>query len=201
MFIDMPPSNVFNPLVINFDTLPHMSILESKTIFTGRVITLNQEKVRLPNNSVDDLEIIYHPGGAAIIAVNDKNEVCLLRQYRHAMKDWIWEIPAGILEKDDGSNLQRAKNELQEESGCIASQWQELGFIQSSPGVFTEQVYLYLATGLTIGEQQLEHGEVLEVHWVSYSEALRQVYDGVINDAKTCVALFRAAKILNLYVA
>ena len=175
-----------------------MSILESKTIFSGRIITLNQEKVRLPDNSIDNLEIIHHPGGTAIIAVKTNHEVCLLRQYRHAMQDWVWEIPAGVLEDNDSNPLQRAKKELQEESGYSARQWRELGLVQSSPGVFTEKVYLYLAEDLTLGEQQLENGEVLEVHWLPFDEAIKQVHSGVINDGKTCVALFRAANFLNI---
>ena len=175
-----------------------MSILESKTIFTGRIITLNQEKVCLPDNSIDDLEIIHHPGGTAIIAVNEKMEVCLLRQYRHAMQEWVWELPAGVLEKNDHQLLDRAKKELQEEAGCTAINWHKLGFVQSSPGVFTEKVYLFLASGLSHGDQQLEHGEVLEVHWLPFTDAITQVHEGIINDAKTCIALFRAAKHLNI---
>lgn len=174
-----------------------MTILKSKTIFSGRIVKLNQEKVCLPDNSVSDLEIVYHRGGAAILAVNESNEVCLLRQYRHAVRDWVWEIPAGILEENDDSVLLRAKAELQEEAGCTALKWKELGSIQSSPGVFTEIVHLFLATDLTLGEQQLEHGEVLEVHWIPFSDALSQVHEGTINDAKTCLALFRGAKVLN----
>ncbi len=174
-----------------------MAILESRTIFTGRIIKLNQEKVRLPDNTVDDLEIIYHPGGAAIVAVNNKNEVCLLRQYRHAMRDWVWEIPAGILEQNDGSPIKRAQQELQEESGCTAIHWVELGNIQTSPGVFTEKIYLFLATELSYGKQELEYGEVIEVHWVDFTKALQQAQDGEITDAKTCIALFRAAKFVD----
>ena len=179
------------------DTLDAMSIIESKTIFTGRIIKLNQEKIRLPDSTVDDLEIIYHPGGAAIVAVNNSNQVCLLRQYRHAMRDWVWEIPAGILESADVSVIKRAQQELQEESGCTAAQWVELGEMQSSPGMLTEKVYLFLATGLSYGEQALEQGEVLEVHWVDFNKALQKVRDGEINDAKTCIALFRAAKFID----
>lgn len=183
------------------DTLAGMSILESKTIFSGRVVTLNQEKVCLPDNSVSDLEIVYHRGGAAIVAVNENNEVCIVRQYRHAVRDWVWEIPAGILEAQDDTILLRAQAELQEETGCTALQWSELGIVHSSPGVFTEKIYLFLASNLTLGEQQLEDGEVLEVHWIAFGEALAQIHDGTINDAKTCIALFRAAKHLNIDVA
>jgi len=175
-----------------------MSTLESKTIFNGRIITLNLETVCLPNNQVDDLEIIHHPGGTAILALNNKKEACVLRQYRHAMKEWVWELPAGVLEKDDKSRLHRAKQELQEESGCSASDWIELGYIQSSPGVFTEKVYLYLAMDLTIGEPSFEHGEVIEIHWLPFNELFESAMTGKINDAKTCIAIFRAAKILNL---
>jgi len=178
-----------------------MSILKTKTVFSGRIITLNQERVCLPDNSVSDLEIVYHRGGAAIVAVNENNEVCLLRQYRHAVRDWVWEIPAGILEEHDTSVLFRAQAELQEETGCTALQWSELGIVHSSPGVFTEKIHLFFATELTLGEQRLEEGEVLEVHWIPFADALVQIYNGTINDAKTCIALFRAAKRLNLDIA
>lgn len=175
-----------------------MSILELKTVYSGKIVTLNLEKVSLPDKNIVDFEIIYHPGGTAIVAVNELNEVCLLKHYRHAVREWIWEIPAGIIEKDDNDLVNRAKAELQEETGCTATEWQALGYIQSSPGVFNEKVNLYLAQNLTMGKQQLEKGEVLEVHWVPMNEALQQIYDGTINDAKTCVALFRAAKFLQV---
>ncbi|VAW97328.1 hypothetical protein MNBD_GAMMA23-1822 [hydrothermal vent metagenome] len=174
-----------------------MTVLESKTIFTGRIIKLSQEKVCLPDNTVDDLEIIYHPGGAAIVAVNYNHEVCLLRQYRHAMRDWVWEIPAGILEPNDGSPMERAQQELREESGCTAKRWVELGEMQTSPGIFTEKVHLFLATELSYGKQNLEQGEVIEVHWLDFRKALLQAQNGEINDAKTCIALFRSTKFID----
>ena len=174
-----------------------MSTLESKHIFSGRIIKLNQEKVRLPDDSIADFEIIYHPGGTAIVALNSNNEVCLLKHYRHAVREWVWEIPAGILEGNDDTLLKRAQDELKEETGCTATQWQELGFIISSPGVFTEKVYLFLATDLTMGQQQLELGEVLEVHWLALDKALEKIYKGEINDAKTCIAIVRAKENLD----
>ena len=175
-----------------------MSILETEIIFSGKIIQVNKEKVRLPDNTVSDLEIIYHRGGAAIVAINEKHEICILRQYRHAVREWIWEIPAGMLEENDESILKRAQAELKEETGCQAVHWSELGIVQSSPGVFTEKVHLFLASNLTVGEQQLEQGEVLEVHWIPIKMAIAQIHDGIINDAKTCIALFRAAKMLNI---
>jgi len=173
-----------------------MSILEAEIIFSGKIIQVNKEKVLLPDKSISDLEIIYHRGGAAVVALNEKYEICMLRQYRHAVREWVWEVPAGILEKKDESILKRAQAELQEETGCSAQCWSELGEVQSSPGVFTEKVHLFLATDLTIGEQQLEQGEVLEVHWIPLEIAMAQIHDGLINDAKTCIAIFRAEKVL-----
>lgn len=175
-----------------------MTILESRTIFSGRIIELKLEKVRLPDNSLADYEMVYHRGGTAIVAINDKTEVCLLKHYRPAVQGWVWEIPAGMLERHDTSTLQRAQTELREETGYSADNWQALGFVQSSPGVFTEKVHLFIATGLTPGVQQLEQGEVLEVHWVNLRDAMTDIYKGVINDAKTCIAILRAAEKLQL---
>ncbi len=97
-----------------------------RTVFRGRVITVNVETVRLPNGHVDDLEIIHHPGGAAVVAIDDEQRVCLLRQYRHAIGGWIWELPAGKLEPAEPP-LDTARRELIEEAGAAAEDWVSLG--------------------------------------------------------------------------
>src|SRR6516225_275854 len=121
--------------------------LKVQSVFTGRVITVNVETVRLPNGHVTDLEIIHHPGGAAIVAVDAQQRVCLIRQYRHAAGGWIWELPAGKLEPNEPP-AETARRELIEEAGRTAEHWQSLGPYVSSPGVFTETVHLFLAWGL-----------------------------------------------------
>lgn len=166
-------------------------ILNLRTVFHGRVITVNVETVRLPNGHVADLEIIHHPGGAAIAAIDDRERVCLIRQYRHAAGGWIWELPAGKLEPAEPA-LSTAQRELKEETGTEGSVWVSLGDYVSSPGVFTETVKLFMVRGLTASRMQHEAAELIEVHWVPLSEACRRALGGELNDGKTALGLLRA---------
>jgi ADP-ribose pyrophosphatase len=163
----------------------------SRRIYTGRVVTLDVENVRLPNGHLATLEIVGHPGGAAVVALNSGGEVCLLRQYRHVAGGWLWEIPAGKLDGKTPDATARA--ELAEEAGCAASDWQSLGHVVSSPGVFREVVHLYLARGLTPVAAAPEREEVFEVSWVPLAQAVERALRGDIVDAKSVVALLRAA--------
>jgi len=168
-----------------------MSIENVRTVFRGRVVVVNVETVRLPNGHVSDLEIIHHPGGAAVAALDAEGRVCLIRQYRHAAGGWIWELPAGKLEPTE-SPLETAQRELLEETGTSAQNWTSLGAFVSSPGVFTETVHLYLARELRLGTLNLEPGELIEVHWINLQEACARSIDGDINDGKTALGLLRA---------
>ncbi|MBS0394784.1 MAG: NUDIX hydrolase [Proteobacteria bacterium] len=159
--------------------------------YTGRVVTLDVEDVVLPNGHVARLEIVGHPGGAAVVALNEAGEVCLLHQYRHAAGGWLWEVPAGKL--DGKSPDATARAELAEEAGMVARDWLALGHVVSSPGVFREVVHLYLARGLTPVPAAPEREEVFEVRWVPLAQAVARALDGDIVDAKSVVALLRAA--------
>jgi 8-oxo-dGTP pyrophosphatase MutT (NUDIX family) len=167
------------------------SLLKMKTVYLGRVITVNVETVRLPNGHVADLEIIHHPGGAAIVAVDAERRVCLIRQFRHAVGGWIWELPAGKLEPAEPP-LETAKRELIEEAGYQGHIWASLGDYVSSPGVFTETVKLFLAQGLKISTMAHEPSELIEVHWVPLDEACARALAGELNDGKTALGLLRA---------
>lgn len=169
-----------------------MPLLSTTRHFKGRVIEVNVERVELPNGSVADLEIIHHPGGAAVVAINEQREICLLRQFRHAAGEWLWELPAGKIDNREPP-LETAQRELEEEAGVIAGQWQDLGNIVSSPGVFTEVVHLFLATGLRPAPTRHEEHEVLEIHWKPLREVLRMATCGEIRDGKSLVGIFRAA--------
>jgi 8-oxo-dGTP pyrophosphatase MutT (NUDIX family) len=172
-----------------------MSVENVRTVFRGRVITVNIETVRLPNGHVTDLEIIHHPGGAAIVAIDATGRVCLIRQYRHAAGGWVWELPAGKLETGEPA-LETARRELSEESGTSAQSWLSLGTYVSSPGVFTEIVHLYLARGLHSVKMAHEAGELIEVHWVQLEDACVRALHGDINDGKTALGLLRARSVL-----
>jgi len=164
-------------------------LIEERQVYQGRIIKLNVEKVKLPNGVICELEMIHHPGGAAIIALNEQHEICLLHQFRHAAAGWLWELPAGKIEQGEEPEL-TAQRELAEEVGVTAKDWQHLGRTISSPGVFTEVIQLYLAQGLQDGLRNHEDEEVIEVHWFSLGKIMAMIQAGEIYDAKTLVGLF-----------
>jgi 8-oxo-dGTP pyrophosphatase MutT (NUDIX family) len=118
-------------------------------------------------------------------------KICLLRQYRHAAGGWLWELPAGKLEPGEMPSG-TARRELVEEAGIEAEDWIDLGTMHSSPGILTEVVHLYLATGLRRVAKSHEIHEVIEIHWIELGQALDWCLDGTITDAKTLIGLFRA---------
>jgi 8-oxo-dGTP pyrophosphatase MutT (NUDIX family) len=163
-----------------------------KHVFTGRVIEVNVERVELPNGSIAQLEIIRHPGGAAVVALDSDDRICLLRQFRHAVGGWIWELPAGKIDNREPP-LDTARRELEEEAGMAAASWRPLGDYLSSPGVFTEVVHLFLATRLTPLPVRPEEHEVIEVHWLPFTDVLRMADSGELRDGKSLVGVYRAA--------
>ncbi|MBM5812365.1 MAG: NUDIX hydrolase [Gammaproteobacteria bacterium] len=166
-----------------------------KPIWTGQVLQLNLERVRLPNGALAELEIAHHPGGAAVVAVDDQQRVCLLHQFRHAAGGWLWELPAGKIDNREPP-LATAQRELAEEAGMSATHWQSLGDVLSSPGVFTEVVHLYLATGLGPAAAVPEPHEVFRVDWRPLSAAVALAHNGELRDGKTVIGILRAAAIL-----
>jgi ADP-ribose pyrophosphatase len=162
-----------------------------RVLHHGRIVDLCEEEVVLPNGRHAVLEIVHHPGGAAVVALNERGEVCLLRQYRHVVGGWIWEIPAGKIEPDH-TPQDMARRELEEEAGLQARAWQPLGSVLSSPGIFTEVIHLFLARDLVSVPMRHETHEVIEVHWKPFDEALAMAARGDIVDGKTVVGLFRA---------
>jgi ADP-ribose pyrophosphatase len=161
---------------------------EIREVFHGRVIRLTVEQVRLPNGAVAKLEIAHHPGGAAVVAIDDRDRVCLLRQYRHAAGGWVDELPAGKLDGGEPP-LNCAKRELEEEAGMQALHWTPLGSFLTSPGVLTEVIHLYLARGLVPVATRPEAHEVLEPRWLPFGEALTMASTGRLADGKSIVGL------------
>lgn len=162
-----------------------------RPVYQGKILDLGLETIALPNGEAAELEIARHPGGAAAVAIDDQSRVCLLRQYRHAAGGWLWELPAGKLEPDE-STFNTARRELFEEAGVTAERWTELGTLHSSPGILTEVIHLYLATGLGQAAHDHEIHEVIEIHWLPFEQVLAWCRDGTITDAKTLIGLFRA---------
>ena len=161
-------------------------------VYRGNVFTLVRENVTLENGTTTDVEFIEHPGAAAIIPMLSDTRVVLLKQYRHALKSYIWEIPAGTLDPQE-EIISCAKRELTEETGYSAAQWHRLGEITPVPGYSDERIHIFLATDLQPTDRHLDADEVIEVKEVDFSKALEMIGDGQIQDAKSIAGLFLAS--------
>lgn len=167
-------------------------------IHRGRVFRLVRENVTLDNGTTTDLDYVEHPGAAAIVPLLNSNEVVLVRQYRHALKQYIWEIPAGTLDPGEPV-MDCARRELAEEVGYAASEWHKLGEITPVPGYSDERIHLFLATGLTVADQHLDADEVLAVHRMPLADAIAMIGRGEIQDSKSiCGLLLTQHRLENL---
>ena len=164
--------------------------MSNSLLHKGKLIDLYSEKVDLPNGGHTYFDIVKHPGGAVIAAINEQGEICLLKQWRHAVQQFIWELPAGCLEPNEAPLL-TAQRELEEEAGITAKQWRDLGAICSTPGFCNELLYLFEARELSAGTLQLDEAEQLEAHWLPLEKAHEMCRDGSIIDAKTLACLFK----------
>jgi len=171
--------------------------VSSRRVYTGRIVSLDVDKVRFPNGTEGELEMIRHPGASAVVPLlempDGEKNVILVRQYRYAAEGFVYEVPAGRL--DEGETPETcAHRELEEETGYTASLMTPLTTIFTTPGFTDERIHLFLATGLTSGESKLEDDEVLDTHSVPLHEALEMIRSGVICDGKTISALLFAAR-------
>lgn len=170
-----------------------MTLLSTKRVFTGRIISLDLDTVEFPNGNVGELEMIRHPGASAVLPFLDPMDaadprVLLIRQYRHATGDYLWEIPAGRRDGDESPEA-TAERELREETGYRAGHFRRLTSIWTTPGFTDEVIHLFVATDLSPGENALEADEVLAVHEKRWSEVLEMVRNETINDTKTLNAV------------
>ena len=170
-----------------------MTLVSTTTAYAGRRISVDLDTVRFPDGSTGTLEMVRHPGASAIVPFLDDfadpdPRVLLIRQYRHAAEDWLWEIPAGTLDGGEDPDA-CAERELLEEAGVEAEELWRFATIVTTPGFTDERIHLYLATDLQRGTAAREADEFLEVHEVRWSDVGQMIRDGRIRDGKTLVAL------------
>ncbi|HEY9158626.1 NUDIX hydrolase [Candidatus Binatus sp.] len=163
------------------------------------VVDFGVENATLPGGVQVDLAVIRHPGASAIVALDSDPDlnVAMLRQYRHAIGGWMWEVPAGCRNAGEDA-LGCARRELGEEASVAAARWDHLGSIITIPSFCDERIELYLARELSAGAGTLDHDEVIAVSRVPFQETFAMIRRGDIVDAKTIVALYRARDFLDL---
>lgn len=175
--------------------MPHTeAMLESKEIFNGRVIRVTLDKVQLEDGTTSTREVVHHHGGACVLPVDADGNVTMVRQFRYALGEELWELPAGKLEAGEDP-FEAAKRELSEECGLTADTYTELGVVYPTVGYDSEKIYLWAAEGLHTVGQHLDAGEFLDVVKMPFAQALGLVMDGIIKDSKTQIALLKYAQL------
>lgn len=167
--------------------LPYQ-IESSHSIFKGARFNVCVNKVFFEEDHVYEQEVIEHPGAVVILPLLDKETVVMIQNERYAVNEQLWELPAGTLEKGE-QPLETAKRELVEETGYSANQMEALLRFYSTPGFCTENMYVYLATGLSSVGQHLDDSEKISVHSFSWNRVLEMISDNSICDAKTIASL------------
>jgi ADP-ribose pyrophosphatase len=173
--------------------------LKSETVYQGRVITLVRDTVAMPGGGDSVREIVHHPGAVAVVALDDEGRVVLLRQYRHPVGGYLWELPAGLRDADGEPPLETARRELAEEVQLSAERWTLLTTVYSTPGFCDEQILTYLAEGLSAADRPdgftVEHEELdMTIERVPLADAVQRVFDGGIRNAAAVIGLLAAAQ-------
>lgn len=170
---------------------PAREVVDSQLLFTGPIFQVTRDRLREASGQTIIRDVVRHPGGAGGLPVFDEGRVALVRQYRHPAGRELLEIPAGKIEPGE-SPAETAAREIEQEIGVRVGRMEKLAEFYSTPGFCQEKLFVYLATGLTPGRQQLDDDEVVEVVHLSLDEAFRLAERGEIEDSKTLVALLMA---------
>ncbi len=165
--------------------------MSRRLVHRGRAFELYVERVELPGGQRIELDVVRHPGAAAVVPFSADDEVLLIHQWRHAAGGRIWEVPAGKLDGEAPDAC--ARRELEEEAGMRAGRLEPLGAIWTTPGFTDERIHLFAAFDLEPVERRLDPDEVIDVVRVPLARALEMVWSGELSDAKSALALVHAA--------
>lgn len=170
-------------------------MVSRQTVYEGIIVNVRRDKARIADGSIRNREVVEHPGGASVFAIDEEDRVILVRQYRYPMGEVVLELPAGKLEKGEDP-ADSARRELAEETGLLAKTFLPMGCSYSSPGILAERIYLYFAKDLEQGPVHPDEGEFLEIVRIPYKELLEMVRRGEISDSKTLAGILKASFLL-----
>lgn len=169
---------------------------DRREIYDGVILHVVRDTVTLPNGSVSGREVVLHNGAVAVVALTEKGEIIMERQFRYPFDRVIWEIPAGKIDKGETDPLSAAKRELMEETGITAGKMTFIGDYFPSPAILSERIYTYLATDLTYGETKLDEDEFLVVEKLPIEKVVDMIMDNRIPDGKTQAAVLKVYNML-----
>ena len=161
-------------------------LISRREIYHGRIIAVQVDTVSLPNGNTSTREVVRHPGGVGILALDDEGCAVLVEQYRYVFDRTLLEIPAGKLEPGEDP-VAGALRELKEETGAVPDTFLPMGVTLPSPGCLSERLYLFLAKGLHMESQQLDEDEFLNVERIPFNEMVHRVMDGEIEDSLSLI--------------
>ncbi|MDE7245483.1 MAG: NUDIX hydrolase [Oscillospiraceae bacterium] len=171
--------------------------LSSEKIFDGKILHIRRDTVLLPDGNQSFREVVDHPGGVCVLALDGQNRALLVRQFRYPYMQLLRELPAGKLEYGEDPR-QAAIRELREETGAVPGQFDSLGELYPSPGYCGEIIRMYLARDLQFGETHLDEDEFLDLERIPFAALVQEVLSGEIRDAKTIAAVLKAKILLGL---
>lgn len=174
----------------------HEKQISSEKIFEGKVVKLYKDKAELENGDIVIREVIKHPGGVCIVALDDEENALFVEQFRYPHSKVLLEIPAGKLEYGE-DHRQCGLRELKEETGCTCDEFKYLGYLIPTPAYDCEIIHMYLARGLHHGDQKLDADEFLDVKKIPLKKAVEMIMNNEIEDAKTQVAILKTVLLLN----
>lgn len=171
-------------------------MVSQETVYEGVIVNVRRDKVRLMDGRITNREVVEHPGGVAVFAMDDQGRVALVRQYRYPMGEETLELPAGKLEPGEDPR-DSGLRELAEETGLVPGTFEDMGCLYSSPGILAERIYLYFAKDLTQGPTHPDDGEFVETVWLPYQDLVDKARRGEIKDGKTLVGILKASFLLD----
>lgn len=169
--------------------------LSSKSVFDGRILHITLDEIELPNGKKSKREVVNHPGGVTVAALDEENNLLFVRQFRYPYKEVVLELPAGKLEKGS-TPLENGKRELMEETGAEGYSYISLGQLYPSPGYTSEIIHLYACKVKSQGSSNPDDGEFLNVEKIPLNKAVEMVLNNQIPDAKTQVAVLKTAMLI-----